>query len=155
MNIYAWSSIIAFLIVLTLGIHIWSKNPKQKLNQLLLLMTFFASILLLSDYLLKITTSPERALVYAVIRAVSWGPSIALLLHFMLVLAEKESFLKKKITYIILYGIPLIFAYLIARTSLVILGIKAGPFGYQPISGPWNWIARLIFLFYIICAIYY
>ncbi|ULO06903.1 EAL domain-containing protein [Paenibacillus sp. 19GGS1-52] len=94
---------IAFAIYFILGIYIISINPKSMLNRL-----FFAACLSLSiwAFCFSIANSAqdyETALFWRRLTSLGWGTVYSLLLHFFLILTEKNKILKNKWLYVLLY----------------------------------------------------
>ncbi len=155
MNIYAWPSIIAFLASLILGVFVWAKNPRERLNQFFFLFSVAVAVLSLADALTKITASSESALLYEKIRQISALFSMSLLFHFMLFFAEQRDILKKKVIYILLYGVPLVLSYFMATSPLMLAEVKQMVFALQLTYGPWYSFVYLFYMLYLGGALYF
>jgi hypothetical protein len=105
LNPYAVPHFVALLANLSLGLYVFSKNPKAKVNRLFALSMLSLSTFALGQFMLHISADPETALFWAKVKFAGgilfWS---ALLPHFVLVFIGKEYFFGKKIYYFYFVG---------------------------------------------------
>jgi PAS domain S-box-containing protein len=127
MNIFDLQSLIAFLVALFLGNFVYFKNPKDRLNRIFMLLCLFNAYASFVDFEFRRAHNYETALFWARAGAF-WWVIIPLLLHFVLIFTEHAKLLKKKITYILMYGPALLFS-LVDLTTFLATGKPTRAYG--------------------------
>ena len=159
MNLFAWLSLVASIITLSLGIIVFSFNRKSILNKLFFLTSLVAFFYSFTTILMW-TASIETANFWHKMGTM-WPFFIALVVNFALAFTE-NSWLKNKRNYLVLY-LPAVLLWLI---DLFTNQINGSPilkeWGYNdPASGTWVfiistvWSAALPVWAFAICFRYY
>jgi hypothetical protein len=147
-NPWALQSFVAGLFNLLLGVYILLKGPKRKLNRVFSLFAFSLAIWGISEVGHRVADSPAVAYLWMRAGGIGWCFMASLYFHFILIFTKRETFLKRKSTYIFLYLPPLIFLYLFLTTDLI--------YGQQLVKRTWGYtslpgnIAWTFFLYYFL-----
>ena len=133
-NTFALVSLISFIICLILGLVVYFKNVRyvinNKVGKMFVLICFsLAFSWALIEFGYRHAASYELA--YLWLKAnVFWYIVLSFLLHFTLVLTDFNGFLRKKITYLFIYGPAIIFIFLDIFTPYLLT---------VPIKEEWGW----------------
>lgn len=148
MNPWALQSLVAGLFNVLLGVYILLKGPKRTLNRVFSLFAFSLAIWGISEVGHRVANSPEVAYLWMRWGGIGWCFMTSLYFHFVLIFTKRETFLKRKSTYVFLYLPPLIFLYLFLTTDLI--------YGQQLVKRTWGYtslpgsIAWTFFLYYFL-----
>ena len=148
MNPWALQSFVTGLFNLLLGLYVLLKGPKRTLNRVFSLFAFSLAIWGISEVGHRIADSPEVAYLWMRGGGIGWCFMASLYFHFILVFTKRETFLKRKSTYVLLYLPPLIFLYLFLTTDLI--------YGQQLVKRSWGYtsipgnIAWTFFFYYFL-----
>ena len=141
MNHSAIQSLVAAVFNLTLGTYIFFKGPKRAITSVFSLFALSLTIWGISEFGHRIAYSYESAYIWIRGAGIGWCFMASLYLHFVLILTKRESFLKKKVTYVCLYLPPLVFLYLFLSTDLIYgQQVVKRSWGYTSLPGNYNWI---------------
>lgn len=94
---------IAFVAYFIFGIYIISINTKSILNRLFLILCLALSIWAFCFSIANSSQDYEAAIFWRRLSSLGWGTVYSVLLHFFLVMTEREKILKKSWLYILLY----------------------------------------------------
>jgi PAS domain S-box-containing protein len=129
MTIYAFTSLLAFIVSLSLGLFIFFKDPKSSLNRVYFLLSAAISQLSLVEFGYRQSHNIEEASFWWHLD-VLWSLHAACWLHFAAVFTEKKKWLSNRLFYLLLYGPVVAFA------ALDIFGNHiTGP----PVRHSWGW----------------
>ena len=110
MNYLALASMLAFVFDLFLGVLVYNKNPKKRLNKIFFLLALWCAYWDITEYGYISAHNMETALFW--FRAGGlWFFTVALSVHFILVFIEHSRLLTSKLTYFFLYLPALVFSF--------------------------------------------
>jgi len=132
MGIFALLSFLSSLIILFLGIYVYTYKPKHPLNRVFLLLCLIEAYIAFTEFQVRQSYNFETAYLWLRIGAF-WPLIVPVIIHFLLIFMEKSKLLKSKLTYFLLYFPPLVFSLLFA-TNIVKL---------QPVKEYWGWTYTL------------
>jgi uncharacterized protein DUF835/histidine kinase-like protein len=147
-NPWALQSFVTGLFNFLLGLYVLLKGPKRTLNRVFSLFAFSLAIWGISEVGHRIADSPEVAYLWMRGGGIGWCFMASLYFHFILIFTKRETFLKRKSTYVLLYLPPLIFLYLFLTTDLI--------YGQQLVKRSWGYtsipgnIAWTFFFYYFL-----
>lgn len=130
MNAYAFSSLVTALTSLLLGVFVWTRSPKGKVNKIFLLLSLAISIWSWGVCFTVSVSDSKTAVFWGKIIYLGAIPIIPLFLHFIFTLLDKNR--EKRKILILVYIIATIF--LVADFgNLVVQGVTTKPpsFGYK------------------------
>jgi hypothetical protein len=143
-NPWALQSFVTGLFNLLLGVYILLKGPKRMLNRVFSLFAFSLAIWGISEVGHRVADSPEVAYLWMRGGGIGWCFMASLYFHFVLIFTKRETFLKRKSTYVFLYLPPLIFLYLFLTTDLI--------YGQQLVKRSWGYTSlpgNIIWTFFL------
>jgi len=118
------------------------------LNRVFSLFAFSLAIWGISEVGHRVADSPEVAYLWMRGGGIGWCFMTSLYFHFVLIFTKRETFLKRKSTYVFLYLPPLIFLYLFLTTDLIYeQQLVRRSWGYTSLPGN---IAWTFFLYYFL-----
>jgi len=129
MLIFAFLSLVGSIFSFFLGVFVYSKNPKEKLNLLFMLFCSSFFVIGLAEYGMRIADSYEIALIWAKIGSLNMFP-ISFLSHFSIIFFEKFNKIIKKLLYLSIYFPAVFFINLTLTTDI---------FEKGPIKKYWGW----------------
>ncbi len=103
MNIFALPSMAAFIISLLLGTFVYYKNPYNPINRLFMLLCILSSYQSFAEFMLRTAYDFDSAMLWRKIGG-AWPLLISVIVHFIVVLVGRESFLKRPWVLAALYG---------------------------------------------------
>lgn len=109
MNVFALISLIAAVICLFLGNFIYYKNPENKLNKLIALLSFLISFLAFTEFGYRQAETVETAIFWLKISSL-WTLVPAVLLNIFLVYTGRDNLIRRKLTYLLIYTPSLVLA---------------------------------------------
>lgn len=110
MSIFNILLVICILLTVVMGVIIYMRNPRNKVNQIYTLLSFLVSLAGFVNYYISIAESAEQ--VYALLRMTSLRLFIfPVTVHFYLLLAGQKKLLKGYWIYILLYMFPTIIMF--------------------------------------------
>ena len=128
MDVYSLLPLLSFVVILYLGIYVYSNNPKQILNRLFFLICLFEAYNTFTEFQLRQSYTFATADLWLRI-ASFWPLEIPIILHFILIFTEKSKLLKNKLTYFFIY-IPALILSLMFITDMVVI---------KPVKVYWGW----------------
>ncbi len=161
MNVFALVSLVAFMVCFFLGNFIYHKNPKSRLNTIIALTCIFVGFLAFVEFQYRQAETFQTAFFWLKISTL-WPLVPSLLLHVSLIFT-KSSYLKNKLTYLLIYLPGIAISALGLGTDLLISSaskeywgwtyiIPADPTLYNVMS---LWTVVAVVLAGIICFRYY
>ncbi|MDD5529838.1 MAG: DUF835 domain-containing protein [bacterium] len=140
MNIWALCSLVAGLLNLILGLYVCCKSPKKLLNKLFALTAFSFAIWGISEFGHRISDTQETAFLWIKFGGPGWCFMMSFYLHFAIIFARKEKYLKNIFTYLFLYLPPLLFLYLFLFTDSIYINEAVKMYwGYTSLPGKFAW----------------
>jgi len=109
MTIFALFSLLSFIICLWFGISIYYLKKGNPVNRVYALLCFFNGFWAFAEFMYRQADSPSTA-AFWIATTFIWPICAVLVLHFALVFT-KNKFISKKVSYIIIYGPTLFFAF--------------------------------------------
>ncbi|MBN2015313.1 PAS domain S-box protein [Candidatus Dojkabacteria bacterium] len=119
MNTYIIQDLVNLFSCLVLALVVFYKNPKNKAIILLVLYFLSAAYLDFIDLNILLAESIGRARIYGRLYIPGMLFSVSLLFHFVLLFTEQHDFLKKKVSYVIIYLPTVIFTLIDIPTGLL------------------------------------
>jgi PAS domain S-box-containing protein len=133
MSVFAILALIASFANIVLGIYIFYRNPKEKLNRLYALVTFSLAIWSFGNFVFFLSTTPQEAAMRDKIGTLGAAFTACFLLHFFIVFTKEQ--IRK--TYIVfIYLVQSIFIIIDLTTGLLTESAKPVSWGYSIIAGP-------------------
>jgi PAS domain S-box-containing protein len=129
MNVFIILPLLSFFVAFFMGIFVYFKNPKNRLNKAYLFFSLLVAYWAFTEYSWRQAWNSETANLWLRIGAL-WPFAISALLHFALVFTEKQRLVKSKIALSIIYLPALFFAYMELTTQLI---------SGQPFETYWGW----------------
>lgn len=129
MNIYALSSLLASYVCFPLGILVYQRDPKNKLNRIFMVSCILLGFLAFAEFELRQAPDAVTAQTWIKISAF-WPLVIAVYFHFILTFTKSRA-LKSRVTYFLLY-VPAVILSVLALTT----GLVSG----TPIKEYWGWM---------------
>ncbi len=129
MLIFAFLSLVGSIFSFFLGVFVYSKNPKEKLNLLFMLFCSSFFIMGLAEYGMRTADNYEIALIWAKIGSLHMFP-VSFLFHFSIIFFEKFNKIIKKLLYLSIYFPAAFFINLALSTDI---------FEKGPIKKYWGW----------------
>ncbi|MFA5032221.1 MAG: DUF835 domain-containing protein [bacterium] len=159
MNIWALYSFIAGFINFILGVYVCRRNPGKLLNRFFALTAFSFAIWGISEFGHRIANSPETAFLWIKAGGPGWCFMMSFYLHFAIIFARKEKYLKNIFTYLFLYLPPFLFLYLFLFTDSIYINEAVKMYwGYTSSPGKFAWTYSsyytLLYLFAVSLFIY-
>ena len=160
MNHYAWLSLCASIATAFLGIVVYSLNRKSLLNKLFLLTALAGFYWTFTEFMMWQSSNADIADFWNDLGFL-WPFFVVLVLHFALVYT-KSSWLKSKLTYVLLYLPAVLFAIIDYTTHLINGDPVLQNWGYED-TAPQTlayslstiWVLLLPVLALLICLIFY
>ena len=141
MNIWALCSLVAGLINFILGVYVCRKNHGKLLNRLFALTAFAFGIWGISEFGQRISVNPKDAFWWIMAGGPGWCFMMSFYLHFAIIFAKKENYLKNIFTYLLLYLPPFFFLYFFWVTDLIYKHeIVKMYYGYTCFPGKFAWM---------------
>lgn len=125
------SLINAFVITL-LGQYILLKNSKSSLNRVFALLCANAGIWAFDEFMYRQASSASSASFWVDLNVFIWPFTTPIYLHFGLIYAEKIEWLRRPLTYFVLYFPSVLITIFGASTKLISAGPVKTPWGYAP-----------------------
>lgn len=147
--------ITTFLVSVYLGVWIFHKGPRERLNRIFALLAAAVALRAITDFGIRAASTSDVALVWARISGFGWIFIGAIFLHFVLVLTRREGGLDNKLRYLALYGPGIFFLGMLWLTGWVHPGMQQVSFGLVTIPGQGFVAAMLYVLVVSILGIYY
>lgn len=116
MNIFAFVSLMASFIDIMLANFIYYRNPKNSLNRVIAILTIFVGFLAFVEFAYRQAGNLETAYFWLKI-SLLWPLVPALLINVALIFGAKFKFLKKRLTYILIYLPALLIIFLTVTTN--------------------------------------
>ena len=129
MNFFALLSLLGFIMLLSIGVFVFSKSPTLPLNRLFFCYCLAAAAGSFGEYSFLLADTAHNATLWATGTSL-WAIILVFQIHFVLVFTEKFDFLKRKLAYLPLYAPALIFWYLTVSTN---------QFNRTPVQESWGW----------------
>ncbi|MFA5032220.1 MAG: DUF835 domain-containing protein [bacterium] len=155
MNIWALYSFITGLINFILGLYVYCKNPRHPLNRIFALFAFSLAIWGISEFGHRGADNPETAFLWVRAGGFGWCFMVGFYIHFALLFARKNNYLKKVSTYIILYAPCLLFLHLFLSTDLIYKQeVVKMYWGYTSLPGKFIWLYTTYYMLSYFWGIY-
>ncbi|MDO4720846.1 MAG: EAL domain-containing protein [Peptostreptococcaceae bacterium] len=124
-----------FLIYLSLGIYVFSLNRKETPNRIFSLICLSLCIWSFCFSMQNFGKNPPQALFWGKIASFGWSFFYSLILHFALILTQKEKLLRRPLAYLLLYLPALInqYFFFFAKDSSRRYEYVYAPFGWTDI----------------------
>lgn len=159
-GIFAFLSLLSATVSFALGIFVFAKNPKNTVHKMFLLVCIFASYWAFTEYMIRISESPESAFIWLNLGAL-WIFAPVIVLHFTLLFTDSSiiQYRRRYLTYAAMYVPAMIFSVLELTTELIVSGVRPTYWGYA-YSIPGNpalyvtesfWAILMIMLSLIVC----
>lgn len=129
MIFYPYFELAASLFVLLLGFHIYTRhyaNRAARFYGYFALLTFLAVIF---EYSTRIAFTLDIARGIDRVGATLWAFLFSMFAHFTFIFTKQEKFLKRRLTYFLLYLPPAILGFLFIFTNFMFLRYEIRPFG--------------------------
>jgi diguanylate cyclase (GGDEF)-like protein/PAS domain S-box-containing protein len=143
MNVFSLLSLMAFMAFLSLGLYAYYLDPKSRLNRILLVVCLDLSWWTFAYAFVYSAQNKEVLWIWFRISALSWCLFGGITLHFLLVLAQKDRWLRKGWPYALLYG-PGVVLTIRAWTGVITArDFVQSPLGWVEVSDPdsiWFWL---------------
>ncbi len=149
---------IAFSVYAFLGLYILFLNMKSTLNRLFFMVTFSLSIWSLGFSMCYLTKDYNTAVLWRMFSAIGWTTIFSFLLHFFMMLTEKNWLLKKRWVYILIYLPAVIFVSVFclnisyARQLYTLVYSDIGWITVEQVSN-WSQIYNVYYIFSTILSI--
>jgi PAS domain S-box-containing protein len=117
MNAFDWLSLAASVTCISLGVVVYSFNRRALLNKLFLIASFFAFFYAFTDVMMWQASSFESAYFWNKVGSV-WPFFVVSVVHFALAFTG-SSWLKKRVTYLLLYLPAVVFSLIEVFTNLI------------------------------------
>jgi diguanylate cyclase (GGDEF)-like protein/PAS domain S-box-containing protein len=153
MNIFSLLSLLAFMVYMHLGLHAYHLDPKSRLNRLLLVVCLNLSCWTFAYSFVYSAPNKEVLWFWFRISSIGWCFFGGITLHFLMVLSQKDRWLKKWWLYLLLYGPGLIFTLKAWTGIITAKDFIATPLGWVEVGAPespWFW---LHFTYYTTCIL--
>jgi hypothetical protein len=155
-NFWALLPFVTGLFNLLLGGYILHKGPQRMLNRVFSLFAFSLAIWGISEVGHRVAESPEVAYLWMQGGGIGWCFMASLYFHFVLIFTKRETFLKRKSTYLFLYLPPLVFLYLFLTTDLIYgQQVVKRSWGYTSLPGNIVWTYFLYYFLQYLLGIYF
>lgn len=118
MPIFALFSLLSAILCWTLGIYVYSRNPKSSVNRIFALFSLSLFYWSFAEFMLRQADTFETAYLWLKISSF-WPFIIALLFHFGLIFAERQKLLSNKLAYLLIYLPALLFSLVELTTNLM------------------------------------
>ena len=128
MNVFALISLVAFMVCFFLGNFIYHKNPKSRLNTIIALTCIFVGFLAFIEFEYRHAETFQTAFFWLKISTL-WPIVPSLLLHVSLIFT-KSSYLKNKLTYLLIYLPGIAISAVGLTTDLLISGASKEYWGW-------------------------
>jgi len=126
------------------------------LNRVFSLFAFSLAIWGISEVGHRVAESPEVAYLWMQGGGIGWCFMASLYFHFVLIFTKRETFLKRKSTYLFLYLPPLVFLYLFLTTDLIYgQQVVKRSWGYTSLPGNIVWTYFLYYFLQYLLGIYF
>lgn len=125
-------SLLNGIVIIMLGQYILQQNSKSSLNRVFALLCAFAGAWAFDEFAYRQAASVASASFWIDLNVFMWPFVTPLYLHFALIYTKKASWLKRKITYVILYAPSAAITILGASTNLIYSGPVKTPWGFAP-----------------------
>jgi len=162
MNIFALSSLVAFVLCLFLGNYVYYQNKKKPLNKMFLLLCLSLAYWAFTEFMYRQADTLGTASLW--IKASSlWYFSIAFLIHFAFLYTEKTKVFKNKLIYLLIYAPALLF-FCVDLTNITVYAEPVKEFWGYTYNIPedslvyWMstiWAVAAGFFLLILCITYY
>ncbi|MDD5382612.1 MAG: histidine kinase N-terminal 7TM domain-containing protein [Candidatus Margulisbacteria bacterium] len=116
---FPYFELAASLFILLLAFQIWTRHYENKLARFFALFAFIAFLAAILTYSLRIAFTLEIARDINRLSATLWAFVFALYAHFALLFTKKDAFLKKPLSYLLLYLPPTVIGILFVFTNLM------------------------------------
>ncbi|HMK66418.1 MAG TPA: histidine kinase N-terminal 7TM domain-containing protein, partial [Thermodesulfobacteriota bacterium] len=143
MNILPLLSLMAFMIYMHLGLHTYHLDPKSRLNRMLLVVCLDLSWWAFSYSFVYSAPNMEMLWFWFKMSSIGWCFFGGITLHFLLVLSQKDRWLRKWWIYGLLYGAGLIFTVRAWTGVLTAKDFIKAPLGWVELGAPespWFWL---------------
>jgi len=129
MHVYAYLSLLASYICFPLGILVYQKDPKNKLNRIFTLSCILLGCLAFTEFGLR--QAADAATAYMWLKSGAFWPFvISIFLHFILVFTKSRA-LRSRITYFLLY---------MPAAALTVLALTTSLVSGAPTREYWGWM---------------
>lgn len=126
------------------GIVILLQNKKKPLNIVFACVCLFLCLWSFAEFMYRQAESISVAQFWLKIRALTWTFPLPFLFHFILIFTRRAKWLKKKVTYILVYGPALVFSSIDFSTHLITGKPEKRSWGFSyGIPDSWvNWLCN-------------
>ncbi len=155
MNYWAIISLISSVPNFLLGFYVLYKDHKRNLNVTFALFAFSVAIWCFSEFGHRIAIEADEANLWIRFGGFGWCFMVSFWIHFVLIFAKKEKWLKKKVSYIFVYAPSIIILYMFLTTDLIYEqeAVKKS-FGYTAMPGKLMWVYTSYYMLMFILMIY-
>ncbi len=155
MTFWAMLSLIPGLSYFFLGIYVLLKDRRELPNLVFALFAFSLAIWCILEAGHRLADNTTAAYLYIRGGGVGWCYMTSFWVHFLLIFARREKYLKSKLTYIVLYGPSSAILSLFLTTDMI---YKQEPvrmyFGYTALPGELIWIYTLNYILLYLFGVY-
>ncbi|NIQ39031.1 MAG: GAF domain-containing protein [Proteobacteria bacterium] len=139
--------------VLVLGIYVFSASPRREPNGVFGLLCIFASIWCFSILLVRLSSSPHKAVFWGRLAFLAVGLGVTFFLYFAFVFPERS--IPKWIPHPLGFIAPGIIFAVLAFTDLILEDVRLEEWGYDSVHGPLHSLFLVYILSYISIGISY
>lgn len=140
--IFAFLSLVVFLILVFLGVWVLYRGYDKRLNRVFALYVAAFALWVIARFGMRVAPTADVALTFAKISGLGWIFLGATFLHFVLVFAERKKILENKLSYLALYGPGIIFLSILWFTGEVYSGMEPAAMGFEPVH-EWGVLAPI------------
>lgn len=143
LNLFSLLSLLAFMVYIHLGLYAYHLEPKSRLNRMLLVLCLNLGLWAFAYSFVYSAPNKEVLWIWFKISAIGWCTVGGIGLHFMLILSQKGSILKRPWIYLLLYGPGLILLVKAWTGVLTAKDFVPTPLGWGEVlavESPWLWI---------------
>jgi len=145
---FAVISLLSFMLAGPVAVFVLLRSPKEWLNRLFFCFSTAIALMAITDFLMKISNSAAFGLLCMRLQVFAFLYFIAFLVHFCLILADREKWLKNPFIYILIYVPPLLMTYVNWTTDLFYKGVEKDLWGYTQQFATHYWILAVYSIIY-------
>ncbi len=147
MTFWAMLSLIPGLSYFFLGLYVLHRDRRELRNLVFALFAFSLAIWCILEAGHRLADNPTVAYLYIRGGGVGWCYMTSFWVHFLLIFARREKYLKSKLAYVILYGPSSVILFLFLTTDLIYMQEPVRTnFGYTVLPGKLIWIYTLYYV---------
>lgn len=135
MEIFRFIPLISALMTVTLGLYVLYRNPHGRANRLYCGIAAALSLWGIGEFVMKASSTASVAEIGARLGGLGWCLLPAVYVHFVLVLTERDSFLRSAYRYALLYFPAVFFFFVLVFTDLIFEEYVSVDMGYRAIDG--------------------